>query len=165
MILSFLLISTGKVSMSCNNFAVDASGKLYVGKKYSIEVYENGDLIKTINPLSSRTYAFTIQNDNTILLSTSSIEYLLDLKGNIISSKEDVGSSTYNKIKKNNSFVSTSGKTYELKSCFGKYSIVCDNIIVYEMPKFDYIIKLLYNSSYFVFFIGVVVIIWKQRKV
>lgn len=165
MLVSFILISSGKVSTSLNNFAIDSHDRVYVGKKYLIEVYENGDLVNTINPLTSRTYAFTILDDDVILLSTSSVEYLMDMDGHVISSREDVGTSTYNKIKNNKEFIAKSGEVYELKNHFGRYSIVSDENIIYCMPTFDYIIKFLYNLAYTVFLICVVVVIcWTRLK-
>lgn len=164
MLLSFMLISSGKVSTSWNNFAIDSNERLYIGKRNSIEVYEDGKLVKTINPLSSRTYAFTIQNDDTLLLSTSTVEYVLDLDGNIISSKEDNGTNTYNKIKNNREFITENGKSYKLENHLGRYSLVCDGVVVYQMPDFDYVVKLLYNLSYFAFCACVIVIIWKSKK-
>ena len=164
MLFSFMLISSGKVSTSYNNFAIDSYDRIYIGKRNAIEVYEDGELVKTINPFSSRTYAFTIQNNDTLLLSTSTVEYVLDLDGNIISSREDNGTNTYNKIKNNKEFITENGKSYKLENHLGRYSIVCDGVIVYQMPDFDYVVKLLCNLSYLVFCACVIVIIWKIKK-
>ena len=163
MLFSFMLISSGKVSTSYNNFAIDSYDRIYIGKRNAIEVYEDGELVKTINPFSSRTYAFTIQNNDTLLLSTSTVEYVLDLDGNIISSREDNGTNTYNKIKNNKEFITENGKSYKLENHLGRYSIICNDIVVYQMPDFDYAVKMLYNSSYLVFCTCVIVIVYKKR--
>ena len=47
-------------------FAVDSSERLYVGTNAGIEVYENGVKVKTIDPPSSRSYAFTIEDEKII---------------------------------------------------------------------------------------------------
>ena len=57
-------------------------------------------MIGSISPKTSRGYAFTIQKDDTILLSTASSIYTLDLSGNVIDKQEDVGTKTFNELQK-----------------------------------------------------------------
>ena len=97
--LIFLGISTdaGYVSISYNGFAIDSLDNLYVGKENKIEKYYNDVLIGTIDPQTSRAYAFTIKDD-TILLSTTSTVYTLDLNGNIVSEREDYELETFNML-------------------------------------------------------------------
>jgi len=77
-----LLLITGKATPFISGFAIDKNDWIYVGEETEICVYENDVLIRTINPQTSRAYAFTIADDQ-ILLSTASIFYIMDLDGNI----------------------------------------------------------------------------------
>ena len=67
-IVIFVLVSfiSGKAISEYVGFAVDSSERLYVGTNAGIEVYENGVRIKTINPPSSRSYVFTIEDEKIV---------------------------------------------------------------------------------------------------
>ena len=79
-----MMVITGTATLSISGFAVDSSDRLYVGMQKEICVYENGTIIDRLSPHTSRTYIFTITEDDTILLSTSTTIYVMDLKGNMM---------------------------------------------------------------------------------
>lgn len=138
------MIFSGKVSLSMNGFAVDKNEYLYVGKENVIEVYENDKLLRTINPQTSSAYIFTILNGDTILLSTSTKVYTMDLYGNVLSEKEDDMTKVYNDLKKaKKEFAAVNGEKYHLQNTFGRTYISNDTDVVYEMPILDYIVLIM----------------------
>ena len=109
------LVITGTVQFSISSFAVDSQDRLYVGTKKGIEVYDNGELVGSINPKTSRTYMFTITEEDQIVLSTSSKVYLMDLEGNVLDTKDDLGADVYNQISyKKGTYTSRKGDVYKL---------------------------------------------------
>lgn len=161
----FLSMISGHVSISYSGFAIDSSDNLYVGKESKIEKYHDGVFIETINPKTSRGYAFTILDNDTILLSTASTVYTLDLDGNVISEREDFGTKTFNSLQHQKKFTAANGKTYFLKSSFGRKQIVSeDGDVIYNMPVKDYIVKLLIITAFISVFIFIPIIIYKWRK-
>ncbi len=161
-----VLIISGYVAIFYSGFAIDSSGVLYIGKDTKIEKYADGKLIGTIDPKTSRGYAFTIQNDDTILLSTASIVYTLDLNGNVINEEEDSGTRIFNKLQYGkNRFTTSDGNTYHIKSWFGRTVIISDEgILIYKMSVVDYIVKIVFFSTIFSAFIFIPIIVFKSRK-
>ena len=139
---------SGTVSLSINNFAVDSSGCLYIGKDSAIEVVKDGKTIRELSPCTSRGYAFTIDSNDKIILSDAINLYEMDLFGNILSKRED-RTSEINKLRKNSKYFNANdGSEYELLNNMGYYSIIHESsnseiVTVYKMPIFDYIVKLL----------------------
>ena len=138
----FLLIS-GNVNLFVSGFAVDSQDRLYVGKENRIDVYENGNVLYSINPRTSKSYTFTITND-TIVLSTASTVYHLDLEGQEISSYEDKGADTYNQINYHKrKFTSPKGDEYKLVSFLGRTKIVKNKTsVVYQLSLLSFAVKL-----------------------
>ena len=164
MLVCFLSMIAGHVSVIYNGFAIDSLDNLYVGKQTKIEKYYEGELIDTINPHSSRTYAFTIQNDEIILSNTSAV-YIMDLDGNVISKHEDFETKTFNELQHQKKFTTADGKTYFLKSSFGRKKVVSeDGNVIYNMPVKDYIVKLMFIAVFVISFIFVPTMIYKSRK-
>ena len=164
MLACFLSMMAGNISVSYNGFAIDSSDNLYIGKQTKIEKYYEGELIDTISPHSSRTYAFTIQDDEIILSNTSAV-YTLDLDGNVISKHEDFDAKTYDSLQYKKEFTAANGKTYFLKSSFGRKQIVSENgDILYKMPVKDYVAKLLLIAVGIFSFIYIPIAVYKTRK-
>lgn len=159
-----MFINLGRVTLIYNGFAIDSDNVLYIGKDEVIEKYKEGELIGKINPKTSRAYAFTIEDD-IIILSTSSIVYTLDLHGNVITEKEDIGTKTFNKLERKKNVYVSDGKTYKLKSNFGRLSIKNEyGNVLYEMPIMDYIIKLMFGLVFISVFIFVPIIVKKTNQ-
>lgn len=145
--ISILLLSSGVVSLSYNGFGVDSNNVLYIGKSNLIEKYSNGELIGEIDPQTSRAYAFTLKKDDTIMLSTGSTIYTMDLDGKVLKTQEDELTLTFNNLKQIKEHTSSNGKTYHLKSFLGKESIISnDGKIIFTTPLLDYVIKLVFFS-------------------
>ena len=164
----FLMI-TGTVTLSISGFAVDSNNRLYIGKDSGITVYENGVIDHTINPKTSRGYIFTMQPNDTIVVSTGSVVYTMDIDGNLISQEEDFRSRMYHEIRKNgNPFYSTDGTKYTKRSPWGRIEIIQEIdgrvSIIYQMTLFDYIIKIVLAITFVSIFIFVPRLVLKSRN-
>ena len=144
-LLCLVLIMAGRVTFSISSFAVDPFDRVYVGTNNDIEVYQNGTLINTISPQTSRSYVFTITEDGNILLSTASKVYIMDLEGNIIDTQDDPGADTYNRISyRAGKFVSANGDTYKLRDPLGYTKIVKNSSeTVYQISNLSVWVKIL----------------------
>lgn len=164
MFTSLMLIASGTVSLSYSGFGVDSAGILYLGTDAGIKKYDDGELIGSINPQTSRGYIFTIQKDDTILLSTASRIYKLDRSGNILDQQEDIGTSTFNELQKTKKhFVAQNGCEYVMQSSLGRVIICSDDEIIYQMPILDYTVKIAFSLAFVSVFVFVPIIIKKSR--
>ena len=112
LVLAFCLVlmNTGRVSITYSGFGVDSAGVLYVGKEGVIEKYDGNKMIGEISPQTSRGYAFTVKEDDTILLSTADMVYKLDLSGKVLDEWEDEGTSTFNDLQFIRKFIAKDGR-------------------------------------------------------
>lgn len=155
-ICGFLLI-TESVAFSFNGFAVDSQDQLYVGRGHSIDVIENGEIVQAITTCTSRSFAFTILNGDTILLSTGSKVCTTDTSGaNIIEQWDDTNSKTYHELNQNKfEFHSANGETYTASRRWGLLKIYRGSEQIYQMPIFDYIVMLITAISVPLFVISI----------
>ena len=145
MLTCLILIMSGVVTLPISGFAVDYTDRLYIGTQKEIQVLEEGKLINIISVPTSRTYEFTIQNGNVLILSTSTKIYIMDLDGNILETREDLGADMYNKLSyRKRKFVSDDGDLYTLSSALGRTKIVRNKEdIVYQIDAFSFGVKVL----------------------
>ena len=142
LIVCMSLLISGAATLSISGFAVDDYERIYVGTANAISVYEGGKLAYEIDPQTSRTYRFTIDDNGNLLLSTSTKIYIMDLQGNIIETKEDPGADTYNQISyRKNKFVSQKGDEYRLIN-FGRTKIVKNGTqTVYQIDDISFSVR------------------------
>lgn len=107
--------------------------------------------------MTSRAYLFTVQADDTILLSTSTDVYVLDLNGEVISRQPDEGTKTFNSLQWKRKFTAADGDVYYKQWNFGRTRI--DRVgntgkyTVYIMPVGEYILKLLVIFAWICFMV------------
>lgn len=153
-----------------NGFAVDSDKNIYLGKDSVIQVLSpKGEEIRSLNPITSRGYEFTIIDD-LIFVDTGTTLYTMDLYGNIIQKSDSTGKSGAI-FSNGNQFSCTAsdGTNYIMKNIFSRTKICEVNNgeykQVYIMPIYDFIAKL----SFFLCIISVIVvlpfIIIKCRKI
>jgi len=164
-----LLIVSQTVSISFKGFAVDSSGKLYIGKEEWIDVYENDELVNKITTMTSRGYVFTIQEDDTILLASgTTILHIIDLNGNIIDEKKADSVQTFYSLSRKKEFVAKNGNRYFLEKSWGRIKIlkVDENVteIIYKMPLLDYITKITFTLVFISFGIFIPMFMYKERR-
>lgn len=169
-IVLFLLAKiTGKITISYVGFAIDHNNNIYLGKDSTIEVLDyDGKVLRSISPYTSRGYKFTITPDNQIKISTGDYLYLTDLSGNLIS-KKDISNYTDDDLLRENryEFISSDGVHYKMKNHFLRPCIyridATKKTIIYKMPIFDYIVKLIMIACFLSFMIIIPVVILKCR--
>ena len=88
-VFSVFSVITGKACTFYQGFAVDGDGNLYIGKTQVIEVLKpNGDVLRRIDPCTSRGYRFTMDADQTLWIDTGGYLYRTDRVGARIESRE-----------------------------------------------------------------------------
>ena len=151
----FILIiqASGKVCISYKGFAVDDDRNLYIGKD-NIEVLNSeGKLINKIDPMTSRGYKFTIDQNNELLISTGDYLYKKDLFGKLIE-KKTISNLTGDLLSgfSRYKYTANDGTKYVMKMHFFRTNIYRMEgqvkISVYKMPLLDYFVRLL---SYIVY--------------
>lgn len=161
-----LLIICGSATPFIQCFSVDQQGRVYVGFDGKIEVFGNGEYIESFSPKTSRAYVFTILEDDTILLSTPSVVYSMDLHGNVLDSWKEDGTDTFYQLEyQKKQFTSLDGSHYRLKGSLGWTRIVKDGTnVVYRIPVFSFAIKLILYI-WVISLISLVVYVLKRSKI
>lgn len=159
-----LLILSGSVTLSVKGFAVDGNERLYVGNAKEISVFDAGIQVSSISPQTSRSYAFTITEEETILLSTSTKVYTMDLNGNILHYEEDPGADMYNQLSYGKkTFTTASGNTYKLRNILGWWVITKNGReVVWSMGLFSYMILVIVTFCAVAMFVFILYFISKR---
>jgi len=169
--LAFMIATiSGTVCISYHGFAIDDDKNLYLGKDSVIQVIgHNGEIVREINPNTSRGYHFTIVEDNTLKISTGDYLYTTDLSGKVDSKKEifDYKDDAFIRESKHR-FVASDGTEYVMKNHLFRTMIYRldgnQNTVIYKMPVLDYIAKLSFYAMIISGFIVIPIIIIKWRK-
>lgn len=153
LLLVLILVASGKVTLFLKGFAVDSAERLYIGKEYWVEVYEQGVLIDRIGPQRSRDYSFTIEDD-TLLLADGNDIYSMDLQGAELDVQPDHGSRGLISFRQGmEEFTDHNGHHYSINRVLGYYWITrSDNAVVYTMPLLDAVALSLVWISLGIFF-------------
>lgn len=158
----------GKIDIRYNGFAIDHEERLYVSKSRRIDVYQDGVFIDTVFK-TPRGYRFTI-HDKKLYVNFGSKIQIMDLSGNLI---EEIDGNTlsseerqfigkeWSKLHKQRNTFTKNGVEYRATDKWWLYQIEkviegdsSENEIIYQMPNFDYICKVidkLLRPSLFVF--------------
>lgn len=174
-ILVLFTTSTGKACVSFRGFAVDREENLYLGNAAEIDVLNSqGKFIKNICVPTSRGYEFTITHENEILISTSDYLYYMDLNGNLIKKTRINDYADDPLVNKNRHHFKLDDNTeYIMKNEFLRtkiyrleYGTEERNIrLIYQMPMFDYIIRLLLVLFVIGSFIIIPICVLQWRKI
>ena len=97
-VVSIIAMMTGAMALSYGGVAADDAGRLYLGRGGSIEVYEAGQKVDTINPQADKSFVFTVR-DGQLVLSTGKTVITLDLQGSPIDQQEDADGAVYKELK------------------------------------------------------------------
>lgn len=141
--LCVMLVICNAVTLSIECFGVDSQNRVYVSHPSEIRVYEDGIPVNQIPAQTSRGYMFSVLPNDTILLSTATKVYTMDLSGNILNQQEDIGTHTYNEIQRNRKEVTSSqGDYYRIRNSIGRTKIVKNGIeTVYQISILSVIVK------------------------
>ena len=141
-VIYLILTFTETGSESFCGFGVDSSGKIYVGRFHTIEVYENRELVHTIPSPTNRGWEMTVSQNDEIIIANGSDVYTLKLDGTIVCKEEDYQSETVYKIKKQRELFDAEGNIYRLNGFMGYKWISKNNKIVYMLPIIDVITRI-----------------------
>lgn len=144
-------------------FGVDSAGCVYIGSHSQIDVYANNILIDSIEVPPNRTFYFTVQNDDTILLSTSLDIFVIDLHGNILSCEPDDRNITYNKLQWKREVETKSGERFYCRNFLGWRTIESDSgEVVYQTPFANYWVRIICCIVVIALIAIAVIRTWKQ---
>ena len=156
-VLAIVAMTTGAMSLSYSGVAADDAGRLYLGRGGRIEVYEAGQNVETIKPDVSKSFIFTLQ-DEQLVLSTGKEVTTLDLQGNVIESKTDEGKAVYQQLKsQRHSFTAADGTVYTLRhEILAAQVTTGDGTVLYSEPGWANALKplLLLAGLYVIFAAG-----------
>lgn len=159
MALVFILNIGNPAALNINSFAVDTSGLVYVGGSDAISVYQDGNMVRTFDPPTSRGYLFTIQEKDTLMLFAGHRMYTMDLQGNILEAIDYADASVKDIPSSNRTFVSSNGDEYKLKSFIGIPRVIKNgNEVVYQAPTGSVVAALIGGAAALVF---VALVIWE----
>lgn len=158
----FMIIS-GTVTLSISSFAVDSRDRLYIGTENKINIYQDGEIIHTIESPTSRSYVFTIEKDE-IVLATPSTVYRMNLEGDIAGEQEDPSAGEYNRLQWKKAFVSRSGDSYKKVGFLLTRIIKNDNQVVYQVSTLSVVVKLILAICFIALFSTPVYLYKKQEK-
>ncbi len=153
------------LSVDWYGFGVDSSDRVYIGEDEFINVLEEGQVVHTIPVPPHRSYYFTVQADDTILIVTTSYVYVVDYSGNTLSQKDDEGASTFIKLMHLQEIETANGDHYRCRSFLGRRFIEDENgEVVFKVPFIEYCADIV-NALPFVL-IGTVIFLseWEKRK-
>ena len=168
---------TGKVSLSYSGFAVDQDSNLYIGRDSIANricmidvVAPNGEVLRQVSAQTSRGYCFDITKDNILRINVGSFVYETDLYGNVIRKKKTAELS-YDQIPSTrifHRFSSPDGHEYVARNPFFRPCVyrVDGNTktLVYQMPLFDYVVKVVMMLAFLGLFIVIPIGIYQSRK-
>lgn len=135
-------------------FDVDSAGDLYVGYTRAIEVYHEGEWVRTISPQISRGYKFCIENDEIYI--GGSGHAVMSLEGEVLRkcSDSEVRSAAGGLFNKS---MEKDGKTYRLltHAGFKRAEILRDGERIFQESKAD----CFWNGAYFwlIFCVGLLI--------
>ena len=121
-------------------FAVDSNENVYIGTMKRINVYKDGNLLRKIDPPTSRSYQFYIENDQLIIgCAVDNKGGTFDLEGKELS----YGEYSYDEIEHvaKRKIVTVNEHLYQLNGSLGitPYTITRDGVEVYRMSTMDYL--------------------------
>lgn len=144
MLICAFLIGSETANPFISGFAVDSHDRILIGLHNRIEIFDNGILVDVVRTKTSRGYVFTLLEDDSILLATSTKVYTIDSSGNILASTEERANSIYNQIQRGkDKFTSVNGDLYSIKGKLGRTRIEKnDSIVVYQISPVSFIAKI-----------------------
>ena len=142
MISKAFLVANGTIhARELEAFAVDSEENIYLGYRGRIDVYHNGDLLRTIKPPTNREYVLKIENDKLLIGRRASGKIgIFDLDGNFLEDS-DLDYDTFKKDVSKEKIILQNGKTFKINKHFNlkPFEVLCDDTVIYRMAAIDYI--------------------------
>lgn len=158
-LLTGIAVLRGSIALSYSSMAVDAEGRLYLGRGDRIEIYEAGTRTASIAPKAGKSYLFTLQGEE-LVLSTGKTVITLDLQGNGIDQQPDENGTVYQQLKaQKGTFTAADGTVYTLRHEMLATEVTAqDGTVLYAEPGWANVLKplLALAALYVVFAAGYV---------
>lgn len=158
-LLTGIAVLRGTIALSYSSMAVDAEGRLYLGRGDRIEIYEAGTRTASIEPKAGKSYLFTLQGEE-LVLSTGKTVITLDLQGNGIDQQPDENGTVYQQLKaQKGTFTAADGTVYTLRHEMLATEVTAqDGTVLYAEPGWANVLKplLALAALYVVFAAGYV---------
>lgn len=158
-LLTGIAVLRGTIALSYSSMAVDAEGRLYLGRGDRIEIYEAGTRTASIAPKAGKSYLFTLQGEE-LVLSTGKTVITLDLQGNGIDQQPDENGTVYQQLKaQKGTFTAADGTVYTLRHEMLATEVTAqDGTVLYAEPGWSNVLKplLALAALYVVFAAGYV---------
>jgi hypothetical protein len=146
LVLWFCLITVflNLASPFLNGFAVDSTGRVYVGENETINIYEDSVKVGSIE-LEGPNYEFTVDQNNRVVVAYTSEVCLLDSSGIVLETKEDPGMDTFYEIhNKRSASVTVGGDRYKKEGALGWTRIIRNGTeVVYRLSVLSFTVKML----------------------
>ncbi len=157
LIVLILMLQSGNLHFGCKGIVIDQAGNIYVGLTEEIRVFdENGHLLRTVSPKTSKSYVFAVENEK-LLVDAASTSYIMDLNGNVLS-VEQYPQLPY--IMKTPSIIQINNKVYHVFCSNFYYRVVVENNgnerIAVQTPTIDLIAEIVFISTIVFIFISLV---------
>ena len=158
-LLTGIAVLRGTIALYFSSMAVDAEGRLYLGRGDRIEIYEAGTRSASIAPKAGKSYLFTLQGEE-LVLSTGKTVITLDLQGNGIDQQPDENGTVYQQLKaQKGTFTAADGTVYTLRHEMLATEVTAqDGTVLYAEPGWANVLKplLALAALYVVFAAGYV---------
>jgi len=143
LIVCLILILSGLAVPFIEGFAVDSQGLMYVGEWDSICIYQDSTPVCVI-PFKSSTYAFTIDNNEELIVAFPSVVYRMSTTGTVLEKQDDPAAETYQQLRRQTVVTTSNGDRYQKVSEFGWTRILKNGTeVVYKITPVSFIVKLL----------------------
>ncbi|MBQ3416487.1 MAG: hypothetical protein IJH32_01445 [Ruminococcus sp.] len=145
-IVAFVL--SASTCISYKGLAADSRGNIYIGEEYHIKVYDShGEFVRCLSANTNRGYSFTIKDDSIIEFASSDV-IIMDLFGEIMKEYDDSDYSHYMNYINPRSYTASDGTKYVmenhlLREKVYKISPSSDRELIFEMPMYSYVVRLL----------------------
>lgn len=141
-----------------HGYGVDSNDKLYVGRLNQILVFDGGTLEDTIQLPEFKIWSLGVQEDDTLVVSSGSNIYVMDLNGNVLTKEADQ-QDRYSDLLHQNCVVDSSGAAYTKHAPLGWTQIIdAEDNVCYRVPIVDYLAKIMAFISVGCYLIGIPIV-------
>lgn len=135
-----ILASSGIVKKSSmQDFGVCSDGKIIVGYREKIEVFQDGKILFSFKPPTPRAYRFYVENDRIVIGCSDGFTETYDVEGKFLEDSK----LSYNEVKstaQKTQYKAENGEKYTVVDAFGfkPFEIKCGNETIVRQNILDY---------------------------
>ena len=147
-------------------FAVDSMGRVFIGKKGKIDIYDNNFIVDTVELPISHSYNIKLQEDNIIQILKNSDIYYIDLSGKILNKETSMSQINMN-FQEVNTYVDKNGNVYEYSdTIFSRKKIIKNGYdTIFVESRFNQIASIIKKWQFFEFLLALCMFAGKGHPV